>query len=202
MRGTPVDQPHGDTGVDRMEDRALALHPEEVSSLRALDHQSLRGACEEVRDDGVDRDPPAGDRNAGLAGRNENRLQPALARLEVELTCCGHLPDRAIRPDRQDDGRVDLQVLSCRRAQIGRWFAEVPQLDTMLSCKLRQPWNLVQANVQAVFEVESFLDTALEQVLPVTGKVTALGDDPDERGVRIEAKRFADGGHDRHAVLG
>ena len=45
-------------------------------------------------------------------------------------------------------------------------------------------------------------DAALQQLLPVAGKVAALGDDADERGVRAEAERVVDGADDRDAVLG
>jgi hypothetical protein len=57
-----------------MEDRALTLDPEQVApALAPLDDEPLRSACDEVGDDRVDRDTPAGDCDAGLAGRDEDR---------------------------------------------------------------------------------------------------------------------------------
>ena len=55
-----------------MEQRALALDPQQLAAARdALEHEPLGRAGEEVGDDGVDRDAPAGDRDPGLAGRDE-----------------------------------------------------------------------------------------------------------------------------------
>ena len=90
-----------------MDERALALDEEELAATaRALDDEPLGGAGEEVGDDRVDRDAPAGDRDARLAGRDEDRLEPAPARLEVELDRDRLLPDRAVGADREDDRRV------------------------------------------------------------------------------------------------
>ena len=67
-----VVEPERHAGVDRMDERALALDPEELAAaLGPLDDEPLGGAGDEVRDDGVDRDPPARDRDARLAGRDE-----------------------------------------------------------------------------------------------------------------------------------
>src|SRR6266516_1891755 len=96
MWRAPVHQADGDAGVDRVQDRSLTLDPEQVPALPALDDEPLGGAGEEVGDDGVDGDAPAGDRDARLAGRDEHRTQAAIARLEVELAGRGHLPDRTV----------------------------------------------------------------------------------------------------------
>ena len=55
--------------------------------------------------------------------------------------------------------------------------------------------------METVLEIEALRDAALQQLLPVAGKVAALGDDADERGVRAKRKRLADRADDRDAVL-
>ena len=104
MRRRAVDQPEGHARVRRVQERALALDPEQLSAARgALDDELLGGAGDEVGDDRVDGDPPAGDRDPGLPGRDEDRSHPAPLRLAVELERDGHLPDRAVGADREDD---------------------------------------------------------------------------------------------------
>src|SRR5438132_31852 len=129
VRRASVDQPERHARVDRMQDRALPLDPQEVTSLRALDDQPFRGAREEVGHHRVHGNPPAGDRDAGLAGRDEHGPEAAPARLEVELPGRGHLPDRAVRADREHDRRVDVEVRAGRGPEV-RWaLAEVTQPD-------------------------------------------------------------------------
>ena len=72
VRSRAVHEPERDTGVRRMRERALALDEEQLSpTLRPFDDEPLRRARDEVRDDRVDGDAPAGDRDAGLAGGDE-----------------------------------------------------------------------------------------------------------------------------------
>jgi hypothetical protein len=201
VRRAAVDQPDGDPGVDRVQDRALALDPEQVAPLRAFDDEALGGAGQEIGDDGVDGDPPSRDRDSGLAGGNEDRAQAALACFEIELAGRGHLPDRAIGADREDDRRVDVEVLACGGAEVGRRLAEVAQLDAVLLCQLRQARDVVEPHVQPVLEVEPVRDAALQQLLPVAGEAAALGDHADERGVRFELHALVDRGDDRDAVV-
>ena len=60
-----------------MQQRALALDEEHLApALDPFDDEPLRGAGDEVGDDGVDGDPPAGDRDPGLPGRDELALDP------------------------------------------------------------------------------------------------------------------------------
>ena len=65
-------------GVGRMDDRALPLDEQQLApALAALDDEPLRRAGDEVRDDRVDGDPPARDRDPGLArsGRTPTRAR-------------------------------------------------------------------------------------------------------------------------------
>ena len=118
----------------RVGQRSLPFDPEELAApLGALDHEPLRRAGEEVRDDGVDRDPPARDRDSGLAGRDEDGLQAALPGGEVELDGDRLLPDRAVGSDGEDDLGRDLEVLAGRDAELRRRLPEVAELDAVLS---------------------------------------------------------------------
>src|SRR5207253_1910551 len=95
-----VDQAERDARVGRVEDRALPLDPEQLTAAGdALEDEPLRRAGDEVRDDRVDREPPAGDRHAGLPRRDELARETAAPRLRIELERDRHLPDRAVRAD-------------------------------------------------------------------------------------------------------
>ena len=72
----------------------------------------------------------------------------------------------------------------------------------MLRRELGQPRNVVEANVQAVLEVESVRDARLQEFLPVTGKVAALRDDADECRIRVVGQRVLDRADDGDAVVG
>ena len=74
--GASVIEAERDPGELRVDDRSLALDEEKVAAARTLDDEALRGAGEEVRDDGIDRDSPAGDRDACLTGRDEDGAEP------------------------------------------------------------------------------------------------------------------------------
>ena len=72
----------------------------------------------------------------------------------------------------------------------------------MSPCELDELRIVLEPDVQAVLEIESSRDTCAQQRAPVRRKASALSDDPDERGVRVEAKRVVDARDDRDAVLG
>ena len=201
VRRASVDQPERHARVDRMQDRALPLDPQEVTSLRALDDQPFRGAREEVGHHRVHGNPPAGDRDAGLAGRDEHGPEAAPARLEVELAGRGHLPDRAVRADREHDRRVDVEVRAGRGAEVRWGLAEVTQLDVVPARELDQLRVVLQAHVEAVLDVEAFRDAGAKKRPPVGGEASALRDDADERRVRVEAEGVVDARDDRDAVV-
>src|SRR3954463_13675082 len=201
MRGASVHEADGHTRVDWVEDRALPFDPQQVAALAALDDQALGRARQEIRHDGVHRDSPAGDRNTCLTRGNEDGLQAAPACLEVELADRGHLSDRAVRAHRQDNRRVDLEILTGRSAQVGRRLAQVSELDAVLPRELGQPGNVPQTHVQAVLEIEAVRDAALQQLLPIARKAAPLGDDADQCRIRLEGEGLVDRADDRHAVL-
>src|SRR5204863_6493012 len=133
MRDAAVIEAERDARVDGMDERALPLHPEELAAARAsFDDEAFGRAGDEVRDDRIDGYPPPRDRDARLAGRDEDRAQAAPPRFEIELARDGHLPDRAIGADREDDRRVDLEVRAGRGREIRGRAAQVAQLDAAL----------------------------------------------------------------------
>ena len=84
-----------------MEKRALSLDPEHLAALLdAFDHELLRRPGDEVRDDRVDRQPPAGDRDPRLSRWRELARVAEPPRLGVELERDRHLPDRTVGADR------------------------------------------------------------------------------------------------------
>ena len=161
----------------------------------------LGGAGDEVRDDGVDGDPPAGDRDSGLAGGHEARLEPARLRGPVELERDGHLPDRAVRADREHvPGRL-LEVGAGRDVQARRRAAQVAQLDAVAAGELAQLLVVGEELVQAVLDVQATLDRGAQQLAPRGREAAAGGGDADEGGLGLEAERVADAADDRDAAL-
>ncbi len=181
-----------------MEDRALPLNPEELAAaLGTLDHERLCSARDEVGDDGVDGDAPAGDRDSCLARGYEDRADPPAARFEVELERDRHLPDRAVRADGQHDRARHLQVRAGCRGQIARGPPEIAQLDMVVRRECTELLVVAEEHVQAVLDVQSLSDAASKQLHPLRRKATSLRRDADERSVRVEAERVVDGLHDR-----
>src|SRR5919109_3884169 len=85
VRRAAVVEAERHAGELRMNDRSLTLDPQELATLRAFEDEPLRRTGQEVRHDRVDGDPPAGDHDSRLAGRDEHRAKPAAPRLEIEL---------------------------------------------------------------------------------------------------------------------
>ena len=80
MRRRAVDQPERHSRVQRVHERALPFHEQELASAaRAFDHERFRGAREEVGDDRIDGDAPPRDGDAGLTGRHEDGRETAPA---------------------------------------------------------------------------------------------------------------------------
>ena len=202
MRRRPVVQAERDARVLRMEQRALALDEQQLSPAPvSLDDEPLGRAGDEVGDRRVDRDAPAGDCDSGLARRHELRGDAAPPRLAVELQADGHLPDRAIGADRQDDRRRHLEVLAGRDVQVRRRLSEVAQGDVVLSRELDELGVGGQELVQAVVDVEAVLDAGADLLQERRREAAARRRDADERGVGAEAQRILDRADDREAQL-
>ena len=76
VRRAAVQQAERDARVERVQDRALPLHEQEVSALGPLEHESLGRAGDVVGDHVIDGDAPARDRDADLPGGHEDRALP------------------------------------------------------------------------------------------------------------------------------
>ena len=206
VRRAAVDQAERDARVHRMQERALALDPEQLAAaLDALDHEPLGGAGDEVGDDGVDGDPPAGDRDPGLPGRDEHAsARPRRARLEVELERDGHLPDRAVGADRQDDPRRRRRgsLRSGRSAPSGglrRSRSSTP----CRAASSASSGSSADELVQAVLDVEARRDRSSSAArASAGGKRPPWVATPTSAVVGSKRERLVDGADDRDAVLG
>ena len=186
-----------------MGERSLPLDEQQLAAaLVALDDEPLGRAGEEVGDDRVDGDPPARDRDPRLAGRDEARLDPARPRSPLQLERDGHLPDRAVRADREHDLRRDRQVRAGGDVQVGRRAAQVAQLDAVARRQLDQLRVVRQELVQAVLDVQALRRCSSQQLAPRRREAAALGRDADDRRRRAEAERVVDRADDRDAALG
>src|SRR5213075_1217324 len=182
VRNAPVVEAERDAGVHGVQERALALDPEQLAAaLAPLDDEALCGARDEVGHDRVDRDSPAGDHHPRLSRRDEDRPNTASPRLEVELARDRHLPDRAVGADGEDDRRVDRQVLAGRGREPGRRPAQVAQLDASLLGERAKLRVVAEEDMEAVLDVETVLDTCAEKLHPRRREVPALGHYPYER---------------------
>src|ERR671930_447294 len=201
VRRRAVDQAEGDAAVRGVHERALALDEEQLAaSPAAFDDETLRRSGEEVGDDGVDCDPPARDRDSGLAGWHEDGLQAPAARLEVELERDGLLADRAVGTDGEDNPRRDLEVLAGGHVQAFWRAAKVAELDVVLARQLGELGVVCEELVEAVLDVEPGLDALLQEGAPGRREAAALGRDADERGRRLQVQRLVDRREDRHPV--
>ena len=202
VRRGAVDQPERDAGVRGMGDGSLSLDEQQrAAALVTFDDEPLGGAGDEVGDDRVDGDPPARDRDSRLAGRDEARLDPARPRRPLELERDGHLPDRAVRADREHDLRRDRQVRARGDVEVVRRAAQVAQLDAVARRQLGQLRIVGQELVQPVLEVQALRDAALQELAPGRREPPALGRDPDHRRRRPEAEGVVHRRDDRHAGL-
>ena len=126
-----VKEPHRHPRVRGMRERALALDEQELAtSSPTLDHEALRRSGDEVGDDRIDGDAPAGDRDPRLPGRDELRCDASSAGRPIELQRDRHLPDRAVRSDGEHAMRRDADVLTQRAVEIGRGPTQISKLDT------------------------------------------------------------------------
>ena len=117
------------------DERALALDAEQLSpALAPFDDEPLGGAGDEVRDDRVDGDAPAGDRDPGLAGRDERRTSSPRRRASRSSSSA-----TVIFPIAQSEPTVSTIFAPAVRfspvgtLEPGRRLAQVAQLDAVLA---------------------------------------------------------------------
>ncbi len=185
-----------------MEQRSLAFDEQDLAPAPdTLEHELLGGTGDEVGDDGVDGDPPARDRDAGLTGRDELAADPARLRLAVQLERDRHLPDCTVGADHQDRRRAVCEVLARRDVEAGRRLAEVAELDAVLAREGAQLLVGGEELVQAVLHVEPRADAVLEQRTPRRRKAAALRRDADQCDRRLELHRVGDRANEREAFV-
>ena len=190
VRCGAVDQAERHTRVGRVRDRPLAFDEEQLSpTLVPLDDEPLGRAGDEVRDHGVDGDPPARDRDPGLAGGDEARCDPAGGRGAVELERDRHLPDRAVGADREHVLRRLLEVGTRGHVEVGRRSAEIAELDAVTNGELAQLLVAAQELVQPVLHVQSARDGGLQQRAPGGREASTGRGDSDECRVRPVPER-------------
>ena len=185
VRRAPVVEPERDAGELRVDDRPLALDEEQVAALGALDDEALAGAGEEVRDDGVHGDAPAGDHDPRLPGRDEHRAEAARAGGPVELDRDGLLAHGAVGAHREHDLRREREVLPGRDAQVGRRAAVVTKLDPVLARERGELGVVREELVHPRLDVQPGLDGLAEDSAPDRGEPPAGHGDADERDRRL-----------------
>ena len=111
-----VDQTQRHAGIGGVEERALPL--DEVPVIRVVrGREPLGGTGDEVGHDRIDRDPAAGDEDAGLPGRAEGAWDAAPAPFGFQRERGVHLADRRVGAHREQalagsaDARPHLEFL-------------------------------------------------------------------------------------------
>ena len=126
---------------------------------------------------------------------------PRALRLARELERDGHLPDRAVRPDRQHDVAGHLEVRSRRDFQIGRRAPQVAEGRPGGRREGRKLRVVLDELVQAVVDPDPVADAFAQELPPGRREPAADRRDTDERSVWREGHRGLDVAHDRHASL-
>ena len=201
VRRGAVHEPERHARVGRVHERALALDDEQLApTLGSLDDEPLGGAGDEVRDDRVDCDPPARDRDPGLAGRDELGVEPAPPRLAVELDRDGLLADRAVRADRER-----LFAASCRFSPVGtlrsggglrRSWSSTPCWRRARPARRRRRGTRGGRSRR-----RGRPRSSRQQLAPGRREAPALGGDADERRRRAVGEPVLDGADDRDALV-
>ncbi len=148
----------------------------------AFEHEALGRPGEEVGDDRVDRDPPARDRDPGLARRDERARDAACgaprrrARARPSSSRSRSRSRRSARPSRRGVRFAPAgHVQACRR------LAQVAQRDAVLGRERTELGVVGDELVQTVLDVEPARDARAQELAPGRREAPALGRDPDER---------------------
>ena len=190
-----VQQPERDAGVRRVPERALALDEQQRRARGALLDEPRGRAGDEVGDHVVDGDAPAGDRDPGLAGGHERRVQPARARGGVELERDGHLADRAVGADGVHDAHVG--AVGAGHAQAGRRGAQVAQPHAGVAAAAASSGSSASTVCRPASTSMPGADRLEQRRAPLGGQRAAERRHADHEHVRAERHGLGDGGHDR-----
>ena len=182
-----------------MRERALAFHDHPVRPLGRVADHDLGGAGDEVRHDGVDRDPAAGDRDARLAGGDELRAFARAAERGGDLERGGHLADRRVGPDREDDSRARPWAAVAADRQVGRRLAELAHPRTAAFRGRGQLGIGEHALVQSIPDGHAALERDRQRGAVRIRDPPAGRGRSDEQGRRAPRERVFDRGDDRNA---
>ena len=201
VRCGSVHEPERHAGIHRVHERALSLDEEQLSpARRTLDDEPLGCAGEEVGHDRVDRDPPASDRDAGLARRHEDGLEPRRLASRSSSTATVFFPIAQSEPTVST-----IFASTSRLAPVGtlgpRRPAKVAELDAVPSGERGQLRILRDELVEAALDVEAVRDRALQELTPGRRKAPTLGRDSDDRDGGLERERVFDGRDDRNLLV-
>ena len=193
VRHRAVYDARGNPRVPRVDQTRLPLHEDVVVVRARLQHHALDGAGREVRDDAVDGDAVALDEDAGLARRDERRVQALLARVFVEFPGGGHLPDRAVGADGRDDGGVHAVRDAVRDADVRRRLPDVPELAAVFGRETRELRVVLEEVVEPGVDVTAAFERVPDVRPPGLVESAADGCDPDDERVHV----VGDVGHRR-----
>ena len=202
VRRRSMDQAERHAAVGRVVERALPLDDHPVAARLAVLDQPLDRALEEVGRHPVHRDPPALDHHPGLARGDEHDRSAGGLGDAPQLEGDGHLPDRAVRADREQDPLARQVSAPDRGVHALRRAPEVDQPDARRPGGLRQLRVVGEEGVQAGQDVEAGADRGQDHGPPVVGELAARGRDADQEPVGLgqEPERVVQRADDRDVV--
>ena len=193
-----VQEPERDARVGRVLERALALDEQQRRALRALLDQPRGGAGDEVRDHVVDRDPPAGDRDARSARwrrrRTRGRARGRRRRARASRTSCrSRSPSRRCARRARPGASPGPAGRSARAARRAGRAARRP--------RRRPPRPAPASSESTVCRPASTLHPGEHRVqqrrAPLGRQCAAERRDADHQHVRAEVHGLGDAAHDR-----
>src|SRR5437660_3839685 len=197
VRAAAVQQPEGDARVPRVNEAPLALDQHDVGVHGALEHELLGGAGHEIGHDRVDGDPPAFDEDPRLTGGHEPRPHAAPYQLIAQLELCRHLPDVAVRYDREDHIGVNFGGPAVGDRELGWRLAHVEDADALRAGQAPQLRVVGDERVEPAPDLEPPLERGLEPAAPLGRQLATHRRDADEHGAGPEREPARKIAHDR-----
>jgi len=182
-----------------MRERALALDDHPVRALRGFTDHELSGSGNEVRDDRVDGDAAARDRDPGLSRRHELGGLARASQSCSDLERRGHLPYRGVRPDREHNAGALAARAMPADGEIPGWLA---QLAHPRGAALRgggETGVREHAFMQSVPHLDPAPEGARQRGAIAVGDATARCRRPDEKDRRTARHGFINRRDDGHA---
>ena len=126
-----------------------------------------------------------GDRDSGLSRGEEPRVEPALFRCACQFERSGHLSDRAVAADRQDDARVDTVGVP-REESRRRRRANVPDRRPSPLRRGGKLGILAEELVQAADDLEAGFECLHDLRTPGGRERAARRSHADPRGLHVK----------------